>query len=98
MLSNMKWIIGITPAVAPKQQFTFEIRQRKIVLQARNQIGIGDEEASKRNHIGITLGRYFFSTLFLEFFCANFFCNSGDNLLKNAGDFVDYHRSCQCVD
>lgn len=87
MLSNMKWIIGITPAVAPKQQFTFEIRQRKIVLQARNQIGIGDEEASKRNHIGITLGRYFFSTLFIEFFCANFFCNSGDNLLKKCRRF-----------
>ena len=59
MLSNMKWIIGITPAVAPKQQFTFEIRQRKIILQARNQIGIGDEEAPERNHIGITLGQYF---------------------------------------
>ena len=98
MLNNMNWIIGITLAIATKQQLTLEIRQRKIILQARNQTGIGDEEASKCNHVRITLGQYFFSTLFIEFFCANFFCNSGDNLLKNAGDFVDYHRSCQCVD
>ena len=59
MLNNMNWIIGITLAIATKQQLTIEIRQRKIILQARNQTGIGDEEAPERNHIGITLGQYF---------------------------------------
>ena len=87
MLNNMNWIIGITLAIATKQQLTIEIRQRKIILQARNQIGIGDEEASECNHVRITLGQYFFSTLFIEFFCANFFCNSGDNLLKKRRRF-----------